>query len=43
MSEVLLNPDHPSNVFACRNLRVFVKDGEQEKEIVRGVDLTVRG
>lgn len=42
MSDVLLNPDHPSNVFACRNLRVFVKDGEQEKEIVRGVDLTVR-
>ena len=42
MSDPLLNPDNPDNVFACRNLHVFVKDGDLEKEIVRGVDLTVR-
>jgi Fe-S cluster assembly ATP-binding protein len=42
MSTPQLNPDHPDNVFACRDLRVFVKDGDQEKEIVRGVDLTVQ-
>lgn len=42
MSDPLLNPADPANVFACRNLRVFVQDGDQEKEIVRGVDLTVR-
>jgi Fe-S cluster assembly ATP-binding protein len=42
MSDSLLNPENPANVFACRNLHVFVKDGDVEKEIVRGVDLTVR-
>ncbi len=47
MSDPLLNPADPANVFACRNLRVFVQDGDPksetaEKEIVRGVDLTVR-
>lgn len=35
-------PRNPANVFACRNLHVFVKDGDVEKEIVRGVDLTAR-
>ncbi len=42
MSDQLLSPDHPSVVFACRGVQVYVKDGDTEKQIVRGVDLTVR-
>jgi Fe-S cluster assembly ATP-binding protein len=43
MSESTSQDRHGNDiVFACKGLRVFVQDGETEKEIVKGVDLTVR-
>ena len=34
--------DHKDIVFACRNLKVSVQDKGETKELVKGVDLTIR-
>jgi Fe-S cluster assembly ATP-binding protein len=34
--------NHDDIVFACRNLHVWVQDKDEKKELVKGVDLTVR-
>ncbi|MCP4573502.1 MAG: Fe-S cluster assembly ATPase SufC [bacterium] len=37
-----MSADQTTPLFSCRNLRVFIRDGNTEKEIVKGADLEVR-
>ena len=33
--------DRPQPLFSCRGVRVFIKSGDAEKEIVKGADLEI--